>query len=501
MAETHHTHRPELHITAETGVLNAPAGVLLDGATWHVFHQYRPELDSGPRWGHQFSEGEPFVWEVADDVLAPLGEETQTRAGSVVANKQGVDLYFTSVTSAGTSVHLARIKDLSATLETVSEDPLALDTHLVRMGQVVGNTEEWKDFRSPCVIPGWEDGSNREEGHEGWLMLAVTGSPDSPTVVVLTSPDGVDWQVQGPLTFTGDSGLSGEEMLVSPRVIRLRDEVDQEIYDIVIVTIEHDGIDISGYLVGRLSGAEFSVSTPFTRVDFGHDFSRPRNTNFTPGTVDDEARYEEAFIFGLMNGIGRLDDPRTHCSLATEGWANTVTVPRVATLQGGTLFQTPPKGLLDALHDSEAAAGWTGLCDIPQGSSVSVALKDGEGTIAAVVSHRHNELVIDRSMNPHYPDSPWAVAPLTAEDTDSMFILVDGSTVEVFADGGYVAMASRVYFDGGPISDFDVSITGDASVRRSSAIFPKQYSSSGLPDLDDLTEFNEDDDPDEGLVR
>ncbi|WP_080795587.1 GH32 C-terminal domain-containing protein [Corynebacterium pacaense] len=501
MAETDHTHRPELHITSETGVLNAPAGVLLDGATWHVFHQYRPEADSGPRWGHQFAEGAPFVWEVADDVLAPTGGETQNRAGSVVSNGSGVDLYFTSVTSAGASIHLARIQDLPATLETVSEDPFVLDSHVVRIGRVVGDTEDWKNFRSPCVIPGWEDGSNREEGHEGWLMLAVTGPAESPTVVVLNSPDGMDWQVQGPLTFAGYSGLDGGEVLVSPRVIRLRDEVDHEIYDIVIVTIEKDGIDISGYLVGRLTGSEFSVSTPFTRVDFGHDFSRPRNTNFTPGTVREESRYDEAFIFGLMNGIGRLDDPQTHLSLATEGWANAITVPRVATLQGGTLFQTPPKGLLDAIHDSEAAAGWTGLCEIPQGSSVSVALIDAGGDTAAVVSHRHNELVIDRSMNPHHPDSPWAVAPLTAEDTDSMFILVDGSTVEVFADGGYVAMASRVYFDGGPISAFDVSITGDACVRRSSAVFPETFSSSGLPDLDDLTEFNDDEEPDEGLVR
>ena len=43
-------HRPELHITPERGVLDAPAGVLLDGNDWHVFYQYRPEVP-GPALG------------------------------------------------------------------------------------------------------------------------------------------------------------------------------------------------------------------------------------------------------------------------------------------------------------------------------------------------------------------------------------------------------------------------------------------------------------------
>lgn len=501
MAETpRNHHRPELHITAEDGVLFAPAGALLDGDTWHLFHQYRPSPEAGPRWAHQFAERTPFVWDICDDVLAPKGGETQVRAGSVVPNKGGVDLYFTSVTSSGSTIHVAHINDIRATTEFVSEDALDLDPTAIRIGQVVNDMEGYTKFRSPCVVPGWEDCQNREEGHEGWLMLAVTGPGDAPVLVILNSADARDWQVTGPLKFQGESGLTGEEVLVSPRLIRLRDEVDHEIYDVVIMTIENDGIDISGYVVGQLHGSDFHVVTPFTRVDHGHDFSRPRNTNYTDNTQSEDERYTQAHIFGLMNGIGRLDDPTQHKSWKEEGWANTISVPRVVTLQDGTLFQTPPAGLLDAIHESDAAAGWTALCEIPAGSSVSVALKDQEGGTAAVVSHRHNELVIDRSMNPYYANDPVAVAPLTAEDTDSLFIMVDGSTVEVFADGGYVSMASRVYFDHGPIYSFEVTTTGDAEILRSENHFPDDFSSLGLPDLDELTEFGEDE-PHEGPVR
>lgn len=502
MADTPHTHhRPELHLTAEEGLLFAPAGVLLDADTWHVFHQYRPTPEAGPRWAHQSSEQSPFGWDVCDDVLAPTGGETQVRAGAVVENKDGVDLYFTSVTADGSTIHIARIEDLAASMESLSDDPLSLDPGVIRIGRVVADTELFKRFRSPCVVPDWEDGTNREEGHEGWLMLAVTGAMDNPTVVILHSPDGRDWQVAGPLTFKGASGLDENAVLVSPRLIRLRDEVDHEIYDIVIVTIEQDGVDISGYVVGQLHGTEFTVVTPFTRIDHGHDFSRPRNTNYTHGTQTEDERYAQSHIFGLMNGIGRLDDPTQHKSWTDEGWANCISVPRVVTLQDGTLFQTPPEGLLDAIRDSEAAAGWTGLCEIPKGSSVSIELRDQKGNTAAVVEHRHHELIIDRSMNPYYAGEPAAVAPLSAEDTDSLFIVVDGSTVEVFADGGEVAMASRIYFEQSPIYNFEVTTTGEATIINAETHYPDEFSSDGLPDLDDLTEFDPDEDPHEGPVR
>ena len=50
------THRPELHFVPEDGVLDAPAGILRDGDTWHLFYQYRPTADSPARWGHTYSE-------------------------------------------------------------------------------------------------------------------------------------------------------------------------------------------------------------------------------------------------------------------------------------------------------------------------------------------------------------------------------------------------------------------------------------------------------------
>ncbi|MGP6173538.1 GH32 C-terminal domain-containing protein [Corynebacterium sp. A21] len=491
--------RPELHLTPEVGVLDAPAGALRDGDNWHLFHQYRPTPDAPARWAHQVSEGNPFEWDVCEDVIAAEGDETLVRAGAVVAVDGGVNLYFTSVTEDGTSVHLARIDDLDATSQEVSEDPLALDPHVRRIGEVVGDRDGFNRFRSPCVVPDWITEEVRADGHRGWLMLAVAGDQSLPNLVMLTSPDGRDWNTLGPLTFNGHTGLDPDLPLVSPRLIRLADEVDGEIYDILMVTIEHEGIDISGYLVGRLRGAEFQVRTPFSRIDFGHDFTRPRVTNRTPGTVPEAERYLSTSLFGLMNGVGRFDDATTHPSLQQEGWANCLSLPRILSLQNGLIYQTPPNGLPDQIPDSVSAASWIGLCEIPSGSSLRVELIDAAGNIAAVVTHQGDLLVLDRSMNPHHAGDHMAQAPLAEGDSDSLSIFVDGSTVEVFADGGAIAMASRVYIEGG-CREFNARIEGAGEIIRSYERFPRSFDSSELPDYEYENNFGTDEE-EEGPVR
>ena len=148
------THRPELHVTPGTGVLRAPAAALFDGTIWHVFHQFQPRTTEGSRWAHQYSDGSPFSFEECDDVLAPEGDELEIRAGSVTATDNEVNLYFTSVTETGRSIHLAEVPDIAATVENVNDDPTALDPHVRRVGEILGDINGGRWFRSPCVVPG-----------------------------------------------------------------------------------------------------------------------------------------------------------------------------------------------------------------------------------------------------------------------------------------------------------------------------------------------------------
>ncbi|STC70158.1 glycoside hydrolase [Corynebacterium pilosum] len=449
--------RPELHVTAESGILEAAAGMLRDGGDWHMLYQYRPEPNGNARWGHQVSQDGPFDWVECPDVIAPKGGELNTLAGSVVAHNGGADLFFTSVTAAGTSIQIAHVDDVG-TFTDVTDDPLALDPTVHRAGVVISDTKEFSRFRSPCVVPDWESNDDRDQGHEGWLMITSTGEPDSPRPVILESPDGADWTLVGAVDFVGESGLDDDAIIVAPRIIRLRDEVDQEIYDVLLATQECDGLDRSGYLIGRLERNKFHVITPFTRIDSGHDFTRPRNTNFTPGTVAEDERYLNAYIFGLFNGVGRGDDATKQTTWKKEGWANALSLPREVTLQGGKLFQVPVDGLPEAVASTRRAWFWSGLCDIPVGSSITIELVDADGNVAATITHSGDQLKLDRNF-----DEP-ATAPLHDEDEDNISVVVDGNTLEVYAGGGAVVMASRLRIES-KIVELRVSDSGEAEIH------------------------------------
>ncbi|WP_018295858.1 GH32 C-terminal domain-containing protein [Corynebacterium lubricantis] len=450
--------RPELHVTAESGILEAAAGMLRNGDTWHMLYQYRPAPDQPSRWGHQLSQDGPFDWAIYPDVLAAKGGETKVLAGSVVSNNGGADLFFTSVTAAGTSIQFARVEDIN-NLAEITDDPLALDPSVHRSGVVISDTKEFARFRSPCVVPDWQSVDDRNQGHDGWLMLTSTGEPDSPVPVILESGDGKDWDLLGPLTFSGDTGLDDDAILVAPRLIRLRDEVDQEIYDVLLLTIERqDGLDRSGYIVGKLKQANFEVSSPFQRIDHGHDFTRPRNTNYTRDTVDNEERYSKGYLFGLFNGVGRGDDATKQTSWKNEGWANSLSLPRSTTLQGGKLFQTPAAGLPDAVEQSENAKFWSALCEIPHGSNVVAEIADKSGEVIATVTHSGDMISVDRHI-----DAP-ARARLDEVDEDNISIVVDGNTLEVYAGGGSVVMSSRIIPKEG-VSEIRVTANEDATIE------------------------------------
>ncbi|MDO4927636.1 MAG: GH32 C-terminal domain-containing protein [Corynebacterium sp.] len=456
------THRPELHVTAESGILDAPAGVFKDHADWHIFHQWHSAATEGARWAHQVATANPFDWEICDDVLAPGPGITEVRAGSVVNAGTETRLYSTAVAGKHCYVQLAAIEDLTATTYDLADDPIALDPHVQERGVVVDDQANFRNFRSPCVVPAWEDNATRTGNHKGWVMLAVADTEERSTLVILDSTDGIAWNLRGELELTGAAGIdTSQHKVVAPRIIRLRDEVDQQIYDVLVLTLvdnSQPATERSGYLVGSQSGTEFKVHSEFRLLDYGHDFTRPRNTN----TIN--ADYNEAILFGFMNGQGRHHDPYRSVSWKEEGWANCLSLPRSVTLQGGRLFQTPYQGLPAAIRHSEHAALWTGMLDIPENSSIIVELIDATGEVCARITHHGDHLVLDRAMSPHFSSNAVS-APITEGDTDSLTIIVDGSTIEVFADGGQVAMSSRAYFTNG-LAEFKVIPTGDADLIR-----------------------------------
>ncbi|MEY8565006.1 GH32 C-terminal domain-containing protein [Corynebacteriaceae bacterium 7-707] len=483
-------YRPELHVTAEVGVLEAPAGALGRGDSLHVFHQFRPRPDAGARWAHQVASSIPYGWDVCDDVLVPRDDEIDCLAGSAVPLGDGVELFFVTTTPVGDvdpsdlrsnalphghrgersfSVQRARIADLGSAVAEVSDDPSVVSPFVERLGPVDidDSAHPVHDLATPSVV---------RRGEE-WIMVALDLVDDvDARIVVLESADRQSWTVRGALEFTGESVPRGRPY--APRLTRMTDLGTGEEQDVLFITFPDDGSagdshagddatsprdrETTGYIVGQLEGSTFRTSTSFQLLDHGHDFTRPRLVHGSRPVLSG--------LVGAYPHSDSADEPAT--------WANCLSVPRFLSLRDGHLYQDVI-GLPTAVRSyTDRAAVYTAQLDVETGTA-TVDLLDRDGGVLVSVAHSGGEVSVTR-------DGDTRVAPLTDGDSDTLTIFVDGPVCEVFADGGLVSLTTALT---GPraFDRFSVRATGGARVLSAMESLGRQLQRQ-LAHLDDPAE-------------
>ena len=460
--------RPELHVTAEVGVFEAPAGALAAGETLHVFHQFRPHPDAGARWAHQVASGLPYGWDVCDDVLAPADDEIDCLAGSSVPVDDTVELFFVTTSSTpgqdaaslrsnsvphghrgerAFTVQRARITDLASSAAEVSDDPSIVSPLVERLGPVEIDDSAFPvpDLVTPSVIP----------HGDGWLMLALALTDDeNAQIVVLTSGDRQHWTVQGPITFSGTpEGIAPDGRPFAPRIAVMTDRDSGENRDVLFITYPTTGDtgestdngtagsphETTGYLVGNLDGTTFHTTTPFTVLDHGHDFTRPRLVHG-----------KRPVVSGLVGSFPSGED---------DTWANCLSIPRFLTLRGGHLYQDVV-GLPTAVRSyTDKAAVFTAQLEVDgdrEGDAVTVDVVDESGDSLVTVTHHGDHVAVDRQGDVRR-------APLADGDSDTLTIFIDGPVCEVFADGGLVSLTTALTRTG-LVDQFAVTAGGEATV-------------------------------------
>lgn len=323
---------PAFHIASDGGWINDPNGLSYFGGRWHVFYQLHP---FGPQWGPMHwghvSSADLVTWRREPVALAPSLEVE--RAGvysesAVVGDDGRLRLFYTA--------HRWRNgRDEADGNQEVQCAACSTDgTRFEKLGVVVDNPDDLRDFRDPKVL--------RRDGR--WYMVVGRRSPDRRGEIVLYASDDLDrWSWAGVLYRHPDPRVY---MIECPDLFCLRAPGGDERWVLFLSAMRsqapadgadgaskgekndegaaaHDHVDTSGYLVGTWQpGEPFRPEGPARPLDRGGSLYAPQTMEAPDG---------RRLMVGWMRPDGALD-------VQDDNWCGQLSVPRELALgDNGTL--------------------------------------------------------------------------------------------------------------------------------------------------------------------
>jgi beta-fructofuranosidase len=418
------------HFTPAYGWMNDPNGVIQVDGEYHLFHQHHPfGTDWGPmHWGHAVSR-DLVRWRHVPIALAPTPggpDAAGVFSGSAVDDGGVLSLLYTG--------HGERQVQCLAT----SRDGRRFEKHAGN--PVLAAPPEGfstADFRDPKV---W-----RAEGK--WWLVAGSHRGERGAALLFESPDLRAWRfkavaaesdgTQGSMWECPDLfGLDGRHVLAySPMGLPSRAPL---------------------VLVGRLDYATGRFETASRHVaDFGYDF-------YAPQSFEDE-KGRRIVIGWMENWESKAWPTKLH------GWAGAMAVPRLLRLRDdGTPLWSPvpeieslrcdattvearPFGPGESVLEGVRGDSLDLEVEIDPGQAREVALvvrrsADGAQRTRIVLDRSAGTLAIDREKS-GAGDGGVHAAPVALPEGRTLLlrVLVDRSSVEVFAQDGSVVLTDRVY--------------------------------------------------------
>jgi len=445
--------RLQYHFSPPAQWMNDPNGLIYHEGEYHLFYQHNPhDIVWGPmHWGHAVS-ADLVNWTNLPIALYPDPIGTIFSGSAVIdwENTAGFGegamvAVFTHDASGRQMQSLAYSSDNGRTWTKYDGNPVLEPPNNIR------------NFRDPKVI--WHDGGSGE-GH--WVMMVTAGN----IILFFISPDLKTWTPSGGFGLGyGEAGGVWE----TPDLFELPVDGGPETRWVLTVAIQ-DNAPAGGsgmqYFVGDFDGEVFtSDNSKETTLwaDYGADFYAAQGWNETP----DDRQVWAAW----MNNWRYAQD------IPTTTWRGALTLPRELSLrttpEGVRLVQKPIAELQELRGEHWSWANETvtavseQLADI-SGDTLEIiadfaatpnmdanrfgirlhAGNDAQTTIGYATKQQF--AFIDRSQsglidfNSTFAGVHAATLPLV-DDSVRFHILVDRSSVELFANDGLVTITDRIF--------------------------------------------------------
>ncbi len=421
--------RPRYHFTPPTGWMNDPNGLVHHDGAFHLFYQhnpYAPEFGE-MHWGHAVSD-DLLHWQDRPIALAPdsrgliySGSAVIDRHGTAGHGQGAMILAFTHHSEAGESQSLA-VAD-GERFVILADNP------------VLAAPEGQADFRDPKVFWFGDD-----RGH--WIMVLAVGRG----VWLYRSIDLRTW------SRCSRMGLV-DSMVETPDLFPLG---DRWVLTYGRWTGGPDGGSGTEYLVGDFDGETFVPVTGRRTLDHGADFYACQSWSNHPESL--------RMCIAWMSNVSYAGQ------VPSSGWRGALTTPRRFELSGTDMVQQPleavsllrsagqtmgPTALRAGVHRllESAPLAYDIEVDVEVGAGSSFRLTLGSGV---TVEWRGDQVAVDRSNTGTFGRARGGrrLAPAPAIDGRVvMRVLVDATSVEVFAQGGTCVVTEQVFADrvSGPV--------------------------------------------------
>lgn len=421
--------RQRFHIEPPDGWLNDPNGLSFYKGEYHVYFQYSPVAADGhtPRgWGHY--HGADLMHMVYDKaVMMPdIPEDSHgVYSGSAIENDGVLHIFYTgNVKMEGDYDYVTAGRGANVILVTTA------DGSEVSEKQVLLRNSDYPDFCS-CHV---RDPKVWKEGEVWKMVLGARTLDDEGCVLVYESADLINWKYAGKVYKEGYG-----YMWECPDYFELGGKgfLSTCPQGLPHYETKWQNLNESGYFPvdGRLEDSRLGE---FAEWDMGFDFYAPQTF------LDPQGRRI------LIGWLGM--DNRVYGNATTElGWQHCLTIPREVTLGENGRLRQYPVAEFDALRKGERrhADGCTAKYALP----LEIC---GEPTADFTITLDGKlELRFDKAkqlFTMKFSDEKYGCGRGTRNavvaNVNSIRLIADMSSIEVYLNGGETVMSTRFYPDG-----------------------------------------------------
>ena len=417
-------YRPRYHFAPPVGWMNDPNGVCYFRGAMHVFYQYYPyDTCWGPmHWGHAYTQ-DNCVFHHCKVALAPdCADESGCFSGGAIVKDDGGELVLMYTKHYETAETRRETQGMACSSDGVHFSK--------REAPVIGTADLpegvcKQDFRDPNPVL---------IGGEYFIFVGSKSEAGEGLILVYSSRDGKNFRYRNKICspYFGEMGecpdfftLDGKDVLLVSAV-RVKEEENR-----------FKGCNSSLYLLGKFDPetCEFRVEHS-DEIDCGHDFYAPQTCS------DGEGR---RIMVAWMEMWGK----EYFLHKFRHGYNGALTYPRALSVRNGLLYQAPAPGVEKYRRRTDFSQETSKCLDftvhLAEGGCVGISRADcAEDRICFGL--RGGRVYVDASRMKNAPQGV-RVSKYAYGREVRVRVLMDVSSLEIFADDGKETFTERHYFD------------------------------------------------------